>query len=345
LKKYPELQLDILRGDNVVNKIRELNNNGCLNGNPFFNLGNFDWETVTTTNSNTSFTVENVLYNEGLFINGGRSDIYSTNLFSIPYGYNYQMKIRLKSLYDDQPKSDYSVEIYAGIVCYDAMLRVISPLNVTITKNKNTSYINEVTNLDDHKFYLVNDLNAGDTEITLQGNPDYLYQGNTKYARSLRFYKQSSGFRYTDESGHTYDEWAYSRDVVYDPQGFYNKSITDNGNGTFTLTLRQAYNGPTWLAGDGVLNCRNGGIHPYFLTHKGYAPDGEIHTLSSNVRRASSAPKKRYADSLNVIRNGTVYGKIILYANYAVKDNNRSVVDRSKVKTWVSSIELIQTVP
>jgi hypothetical protein len=345
MKKFPELQLDILTGDNIITKMPQLNHSGCLNANPFFNLGTFDWDKAISGNNNTSFITDDVLYNGGLFINGGRASIYSSNFFSVPYGFEYQIKVKLKSLYDGQPRDDVNVFIYAGIICSDAMLRDINLLHVAITKDKDTYYINDVTNLDDHKFFLVNDLNQGDTEITLRGNPDYLYQGNVTHNRSLRFYKQSEDFRYTDESGHLYDEWAYSRLIAYDPQGFYNKDITDNGDGTFTITLNQAYSKTPMLAGDGCLNTRIGGTHPYLLVSKKYKADGDIHTLSSPVRKAVLAKKKRYVDSLNTIRNGTMYGRVIVYANYLVRNDNNNNLDTSKVSTTISSIELIQTVP
>jgi hypothetical protein len=333
MKKYPEIINDL-------NFQEEVLFTKYANPNPYFDLDNHDYKTILEDNK-VSLIQDNAIYKNALKFDGKKT-LVTDNYFTVPYGFEYKMRIIAKALFNNEKRDDVKTYLYAGIINYDDEGKKIYPVNVSVTRDKNNPYANDTFNLEEHKCYLTQDLNQGDTEVHLQGNPDMIYQGSTSHARNLRFYPKDTDFKYISGKGHIYDAWGYSRHIKYYGTGAYNADgVVDNGDGTFKITLSQPYSGTPFKTGDGMLNCRSGGTHPYRLSFREIICNGEWTILESDWIPAIYGVEHQHKTSDNVIRNGTVFNRVMSYVNYRVKDSS-GYINANPATTIFGSIEFLK---
>jgi hypothetical protein len=315
MKKYPEIQLDLLNGDNIVTGTPELSHEGCININPFFELGSLDYESFTNDPAKGEIIQDDVYRYKNALSVKKRGTFIGTKKIPIVPGRDYRASIAMKA-YTDYNKSvnpNEQVSIYVGVCCYDSDDKIIYPHNLPI--------------VDAPWGELVEDLKQGDTYIKVKMTGGSPYNGNVSHRRSFLLYRADENFSYIGNNGRIYDQKGYTRNYLY--QAYNENAVVDEGNDIYRIDLSSAYDGSIgeYKAGDAFTNTRSGGTYNYWISDKRITTDGKWHSYSNNWRRY----KKGYVDPgfySEVVRNGTAYVKLIIRPNYRYyKEDGTSTSD------------------
>jgi hypothetical protein len=131
--------LEVYNDLDIYNKIKETfldskDSEGCININPYFELGTLDYENYTNDPTKGEIIQDDVYkYTNALSIKKNGTLIGTKKIPIVP-GRDYRASIAMKA-YTDYNKSvnpNEQVSIYVGVCCYDGDDKVIRPYNLPI---------------------------------------------------------------------------------------------------------------------------------------------------------------------------------------------------------------------
>ena len=304
---------------------------GCINSNPVFLLGEEDYQTYL--NGTTRKLVKDVVHNASasLYVKGQGGDYKSSSSFVMLTDREYRAVLDMKFLDNNTPNNDKKVLWYVGIDSYDS-----DDLQIRHTMEP----------IDNTKYgVLTQDLSIGDMSITFstsQASGDIVFPNSgTGYNRNILGYEANGAeYNYIGLNGRIYQHLAYSRWLLsHSSDGAYdNDSITDNGDGTYTLQLKYAWNAKDLKAGDAVLCSQDGGTYSYWLSDKTVA-DGKFHLSSSAWKEFKGDDDSFTGGDETLARNGAVKMKAILLPNYRLEENG-ATISASDLEGWHAAIRL-----
>jgi hypothetical protein len=276
---------------------------GCVNINPFFELGSLDYEPYAENPIYGEIIQDDVYkYTNALSIKKHGTIIGTTKIPIVP-GRDYRASIAMK-VYTDYNKSvnpNEEVSIYVGVCCYDSDNNIIYPHNLPIAGAPWGE--------------LVEDFKQGDTYIKVKMTDGSPYNGGVSHKRSFLLYRADDNFSHIGNNGRIYDPRGYTRNYFY--QAYNINEVIDEGNDVYRINLKNAYDGSKgeYKIGDAFTNTRSGGSFNYWISNKKFVADGKWHTYSNNWRRYP----KGYIDPAlytQVVRNGTAYVRLLILPNY-----------------------------
>jgi len=289
---------------------------GTLNPNPTFVLGDADYENYVPTAHRT--IVQDVVDGTAgsLRVHGGGGTLLGYHYLPVDLTKEYRARFHVKSYFSDgnqDPNKTYTMKTYIGVRCYDSDELFIRYYHIYARTGTETT--------------IVNDINNGDTDITIVDGSSWS-NSSTGHLRSLAMLKkQNDGtFRYIGNNGRLYDNDGYTRWVIYDKA--YNKNdITDNGDGTWNIKLKNPWNLGHFSAGDRIRNTKGGSTQQYWYINPNIPVD-DTWVRGHGAWKSydfSAPPKSTYND---IFRNGTSYCKLVLLPN------NRVFEDGTQISAW-----------
>ena len=285
---------------------------GTLNPNPTFVLGVSDYEDWTGANANFNI-VEDVVDNTAgslHFVTTTYPPVYlSDNMYpvNVEREYRASVSILLKMTGSGvDPAKEYSSLFYLGVICYDSDKITIYPQHLTKTANTQT--------------YLAQALLDGDTSIVVTDASNW-YTGTANHKHSILMHrKQSDGsYRYVGANGRRYDNLGMSKWNMYYGYTSGADKIVDNGNGTWTITLRSPWALGGFAVGDAIRNNYGGGTYNYWVSSLRVTANPAL----DEFRRYQSAWRGKQTDQYNYagnFRNGTAFSRCMSLVNYLVYD-------------------------
>jgi len=277
---------------------------GCINPNPYFLLGDYDYEDFSSRHSIVSDMVST--NSNAMKLVGGTLAAIGTQKLPIAPGREYRAvcDIRLRNNGGEDPDAK-EVSYYLGVACYDSDDLQIEPENLP-NRGKTKVAIVSV------------DAVAGDTSITVTGDLSMFSNGSGGgYLRQILIYlEQSNGdLCYVGQNGRVYEHLGYSRYMKYNSGGHYARnSIVDNGDGTLTIPLNTPL--PIDLPiGSGVKSARSGSSYNYWISARHQVIDDKWNIHTSPWREYSNDYSYGYG---GVARNGTAYVRLLMLPNYGL---------------------------
>jgi len=311
-------------------------NTGCLNPNPNFYLYAHDYTDRlgldgSGKNSSQYYKIDKapVLGRDALFVGAIRTTFIGDNFFRVD-GVGKEYKAIVKA-YGYSDYEGTKIAFYFGVKCYDRQKLFIS---------YNTIYCEDDGNGSPKFDTLVQDLNPGDTEVVLDGITS-IYDGSCSHCRSLAFhpYQEDNGkYCYKDSDGYCHVELGYTRHTFM--LSYDEGQITDNGDGTYTITFNKEYNGVPMPSGTRVRSTRYGGTYNYWLSFAQMAMDKKLRYKGSDWRTWN------HKDPLDktIFRNGTYYARLMLLPNYGYKGSDGNwhynSAEYENLKVWYTNLEL-----
>jgi len=285
---------------------------GTLNPNPTFVLGVSDYEDWVNSSANFEI-VEDIVDNTAgslHFTTTVYPPVYlSDNMYPVNVDREYRASasVLLKMTGSGvDPAKEYSSLFYLGVVCYDS--------------DKTTIYPQHLTKLDNTQTYLVQALNNGDTEIVVTDASNW-YTGTANHKHSILMHrKQSDGsYRYIGANGRRYDNLGMSKWNMYYGYTSGADKLVDNGNGTWTITLRSQWTLGSFAVGDAIRNNYGGGTYNYWISSwRVYAnPALDEFQRYKSPWGVNSSDQYVYSTKF---RNGTAFAKCMALVNYLVYD-------------------------
>lgn len=288
-----------------------------LNPNPIFGLkgsieGSGDYE--SWIQSSKGSIVYDVVNNTpaSLQWKDGTSSLISDTFYAIDPEREYRASLSVKTVvsganYD--PAKEYRQLNYLGVACYDSDFQIIFPQHITTVAGSTPTT-------------LVSPLNPGDTTIHLADATGW-YNDGLAHKRAIRFHKlrPDGTYGYIGNNGRYYDaEDGYTRDMldrIWDAGG-----ISQNGDNTWTITLKTPYAGNTIPAGTKARNSQGGGVYNYWISGLSTLINNQWSSYSSPWNLPDTSDPNAFN---GVIRNGTAYVKLLLLPNYNIYENGTNI--------------------
>ena len=296
---------------------------GCINPNPYFLLGDHDYEDFGSKHSFVSDIVST--NSKSMKWIGGAIAAIGTQKLPIVPGREYRAvcDVRLRNNGGADPDGK-QVAFFVGVTCFDSDDGQIRPQHLP-HRDKTKVAIVAV------------DAVAGDTSITVTGTLDMFDNGNSRgYIRQILLYlEQPDGnLCYVGQNGRVYEHLGYSRYMNYKSSGHYSQnSIVDNGDGTLTIPLNTPL--PIDLPiGSGVKASRSGSTYSYWISWEKETIDDKWHTHRSPWTEYSTDYSSGYG---GVARNGTAYVKLLMLPNYGLYAGNGAYI--GSVNTNMPTLE------
>jgi hypothetical protein len=283
---------------------------GCINPNPYFILGDMDYE--KTINGTTRTIVTDIVDNyPASFKNiGGTLSMVSDNFIPIVKDREYRASASVRFDDPDDPSSTKKVSYYLGVVSYDADKNIIYPHHLP-ADNRKLGILTTV-------------LKTGDTEFTFTADAQIFPDGLPAHAMTVLGYKaQPNGeYSYIGVNGKIYKHLRYSRYVMLYS---YTTAPVDNGDGTWTMTLAKPWDGAQLNIGDAVTRSQSGGTYNYWISSKTEPIDRKFHEYNS--------PWMLYETNDNYIggytgitREGASYVKMLVLPNYGLYESDNTYI-------------------
>ncbi|MDA1054817.1 MAG: S8 family serine peptidase [Planctomycetota bacterium] len=220
--------------------------------------------------------------------NGGFT---SDELVPVDLSKSYELSGWARSGDDEGNQFSPSNRQYFGFAAYDIDANLIAPHHV-MKFGRATDTTLAVT------------LKPGDRTVVLTDSTGWNNAG-ASHQRSLAWYG------YSDSTGHVYDDYTYTRNVLYN--NAWNAGGIDYA--THTITLASAWAGPELVAGSAVRNAVSGGTYNYAALAANIVPN-EWTEYSATISGVN-------ANSSRAFRPGTAYVKLLLLPNYRYAEGNR----------------------
>lgn len=280
---------------------------GCINPNPTFTLGDTDY---TDYVDGTTRVVKHDRVDAtagAMWIEGKGGTMIGTNLLPVDITKEYRATVSIKSNTtgsDIDPTKAYRTKMYIGVKCYDSDNRFIAYQASNIYNDTQTT--------------LAQDLNIGDTSVTINTATDPFYDGSTNHMRSIALHRlQPDGTQvYIGDNGRIYDPLGHTQWWKY---GIITEgSYVDNGDGTSTFQLASAWAVGNFVAGDAIRNCKGGGTYNYWIS--GLNTDSNLpdwHRYSSTWEKTTDDVN----DPTSRFRNGTAYCRMMTLLNYRLYED------------------------
>ncbi|TWT59616.1 choice-of-anchor Q domain-containing protein [Rubinisphaera italica] len=193
---------------------------------------------------------------------------------------------------------------YFGFASYDVDHRFIAPWHVTQFAGSSQTRLTQ-------------ELKNGDTVIHLDNVAGW-NNGGPGHARTLAWY------RYQNASGNTYDDYTYTRNVIFDvANGAWGPGQVDYVNNT--ITLRNAWTGGTLSVGAAVTNNTSGGTYNYNAL-KYEAVSGQLTQYTGTISGVGNQPSQ--------FRYGTAFIRTLILTNYGPTSSPTPRGQGPQVVTW-----------
>jgi len=287
---------------------------GTLNPNPTFVLGVSDYETWLSISSRYD-VVEDVVDNTAgslhLITQNYPPTMNSDSFYPVNVKREYRASIStlLKMTGDGvDPNKEYSSLFYYGVTCYDSDKTPISPQHLTKWGESQT--------------YLAAPLKNGDPTITVEDASAW-YTGAYVHRRSILMHrKRSNGtYSYNGANGRIYDNLGMSKWNMYYAYNEGSDKVVDNGNGTWTITLKTPWALGDFVVGDAIRNNYGGGTYNYWISSLRIManPAFDAFTRYASPWGLNTTDQYNYASKF---RNGTAFVKAMALLNYLVYEKS-----------------------
>ncbi len=297
-------------------------NTGCLNVNPYFELGDADYSdyaVIDTTGSSdrciTPLASHNTRY--GLQVRNFGGTLIGNKTLPALTGFELRATIRYRfRVYGSavDPAKSYAFRIYMGTKCYDATDRFVRYADVyKMPVGCRTTFAQPVTN--------------GDTTITINTPATAWYSDGTNvlnHRKSFRCFKPDAFGNqiYTSPiSGIPYSEWGYSVDSGY--YGYLN--YAENIDGTTTVNLRLPWSFGNYDIGDGIVSSQGGGTYQYWASGNSLNHPDTANGQWSPWLTMQSSWELLDGDTLSAttkFREASAYGQFLMLPNYRLYEDN-----------------------
>ncbi|EMB19109.1 Pentaxin [Rhodopirellula europaea 6C] len=228
----------------------------------------------------------------------GKATLESTNRIAVDSDQTYELSVTAWSGDGVGGNYDAGESHYLGFYSYD-----IDGNQITSQHTGHYAGAADTT--------LAIDLVAGATEIVLTDATGW-YEGGTQNNRSFAWYG------YTNSLGETYADYTYTRNVE---TNLWDAGAIDHVTGV--ITLREAWSGPTILAGEAVRNMSpTGGTYQYPLLS-----NGPIDETGGDYSIVIGGANDTGATSQTQFRHGTAYIAPLVLANYTGTSNELNISD------------------
>ncbi|MCC9656619.1 cadherin domain-containing protein [Rhodopirellula halodulae] len=230
----------------------------------------------------------------------GKATLESSNMIAVDSDQTYELSVTAWSGDGVGGNYDAGETHYLGFYSYDVD-------GNQITSKHTGKYAGAVDTT------LAVDLVAGATQIVLNDATGW-YDGGSDTNRSLAWYG------YTNSLGETYADYTYTRNTLND---LWDENAIDHVTGV--ITLREAWSGPTILAGEAVRNMSpTGGTYQYPLLS-----NGPIDETGGDYSIVIGGANDTGATSQTQFRHGTAYIAPLVLANYTGTSNQLNISDFS----------------
>ena len=272
---------------------------GTLNPNPVFGLGSADYENLVASNK-VNLVHDVVDGTEGSIHTKSHTNLtyISDNFYPFDTGLQYQAELSVKHKISgsgvDSAK-EYGIRTFLGTSPHDSDRLFIAPYHVNTHGNSQT--------------FLAQDLNNGDTTITVDDASNW-YTGTVPHIGSLLVHpKQPDGtYKYQGYNGRLYDNLKYSRiSALFGTD--LSVPYVDNGNGTWTVTLKNPWSLGAFTTGDAIRQSPSGGNYIYWISPINEVGTTDFHNVKSTWNEGTHWTRHR---------NGIAFVKALALLGYSL---------------------------